>query len=478
MSASIENQASRSTQYPNTTSEDPVSSMRKENMSKEFDVVDLLLTRNIFKDLKMQKLENWVFAVMSPKKIIVKVCKKIMEEGPASRERINTLPEKEKIELIQILHSFVQNKIIPKWALRGKEIKKSIWGLVAYCRSKYASDPTIESLKQKIDLFAYSFLFHLLKTSKKKLIATEKNRRIRTISDYDIKGFLTNISELEALEKLNPEEVFKESINISNEKLSSDDAMTNLSCMIALIGNDIMSIQSSYYHKLKVLSYCPDDRIEEEFREKKNRYAQSISNYSNCLTYFVAFTIIRIKEEPDSLNSFLERIRRLFVFHLLRDFLWEKGDYQSTMAVHCGIVKIKKMKIWITFTTKYPTLIKSTEKFEELMSSFNNFSIPREHFNNLTKEKKSFIPLLVPYLHNLTIMQDVGEFDFETKGISSAMINDFIKNVRAIIDPAQNFQTPSLETNLVSYLKRFEKDDLDEILEKEIESIEIRLPNF
>lgn len=485
MSASTEIQSSRSVQYSNT-SEETMSPMRTGNVPKgEFNVVDLLFTQNIFEDLRPQKLKKWAFVMMSPKKIFVQAIKKVMEglPVPASREKQSSLSDKEKMELINILQSFVHNKILPKWALRDEEIKESLWVLVRYYRSELQHDSTLAPLKQKIDLFAYSYS-DFIKTSKKKLssadasIPTERMRPNSTISDLDVEDFLTNISALKAFEKLIPEDVLKKSMDVAKEKLSSEDVSSDLCCMIALLGNDIMTIQKNYFQKLKFLNYCPDERIEGEFREKKNRYPKSIANFSNCLTYFVAFSIIRIKDEPESLNSFLERERRIIFFHLLRDYLWRKGDYQSAMAIHSAFIKIKKMRNWDTFVSKFPFFVKSTEKFEALMSPLDNFNAPKSLFKNLTKEKKSFIPCLVPFLHNLTVMADLKKFDFETTGISPPMIKDYIKNVNAIINPVRNFQTPGLQTNLSNYLRRFEINDLDEILTKLIDDIEIRVPGF
>lgn len=120
MTVSLETQSLRSSQYSEDT----------KSTTKEFDVVDLLFTRKTFKDLKPQKLENWVFLVMSPKKIFIRTIEKIKKclpplPAPASREHRSfreierSLTEKEikereeNIELINILQSFVKKRYFP-----------------------------------------------------------------------------------------------------------------------------------------------------------------------------------------------------------------------------------------------------------------------------------------------------------------------------------------------------------------------------
>jgi hypothetical protein len=453
-----------------------------------------------------KRLSNWYFLILPFKDILDALAIDINENYHTTQQKIQIIQSVRFLvqsELpISILEDFSTQESLRQLVEKTCEFDKKIvlsGKVKEYVQSEKADVPkqlksskTHEMIKQKITLLYIDCAKKrgkLVCNPLKKLsvavpepLIPKKSEESKLKPDKMIGVEKSKIIKIEyflsSLDFDNGEIKYQESVVETCLKFSSspppESPLFLKSCyQLSLIGQDILSLQHAYFKKMTPFCFMPDNYFDKEKEKekiaKKNEKWTQVEDHFKRITWFVAETIIgdvNDKETEDTINA---RIRRLFWIHVLRNYVWEKKDYHSAMAIHAGMntAAVQKLtSMWSCFKRNFGKLMntKTTKDLLRLSKGDNNFKELKEHFDELKSKNQNFIPYGIPYAFNLLTMAETNQikFDDENKDLSPETQINFLKNINKfshhvdmLVTSHKNFKSLPLQTNLDEKLSSF-----------------------
>lgn len=210
---------------------------------------------------------------------------------------------------------------------------------------------------------------------------------------------------------------------------------------VQILGNEIISFQKYLFTQLTPHDFTKEKSIKS--------YKERIATYSNNLSALLK----KLMEQQEEDNQ----LKLIFLFHLLRNYLIEKRDFQSGFEIYASLVMLNPSSIK-QFKKYYIPFDKTDKETSTLFNVQDNHKNLREHFDCLRKNDHSFIPLLQIALKDINLVLELFKKEGTKELFNLEMIYQFGESVNHTLSPVKEFKTQEIQSNLLPFLKELFKE--------------------